>query len=243
MHSRRYPAALLAIAGVLAAGVVAASAGVDGREELYTYSVEQIGPGAAQVVAPGGKQTMSEQLKPGETTLASEEQNVDPTRPQINPDVSPPAVSYDLERLPAAVKRMHDMLISAARTGDLEKLRPLIGAGSDATQLSLDQIPGDPIEYLRGASGDAQGQEILAILDIILSAGYVHMGEGTDQELYVWPYFYAYPLDTLDAHQREELFKIVTSGDYEGMKEANAYTFYRAGITPGGRWAFFVAGD
>jgi hypothetical protein len=51
------------------------------------------------------------------------------------------------------------------------------------------------------------------------------------------------PLSRLDARQRVELFKIITAGDYEDMKTFDAYVFYRVGITPQGRWAFFVAGD
>ena len=62
-------------------------------------------------------------------------------------------------------------------------------------------------------------------------------------ELYVWPYFFAVPLDRLTPPQRVELFKIVTAGDYEEMKTYGTYIFYRVGITPEGRWSFFVAGD
>jgi hypothetical protein len=51
------------------------------------------------------------------------------------------------------------------------------------------------------------------------------------------------PLDRLTPPQRVELFKIVTAGDYEDMKSYGAYIFYRVGITPDGRWQFFVAGD
>ena len=51
------------------------------------------------------------------------------------------------------------------------------------------------------------------------------------------------PLDRLDAKQRVELFKIVTAGDYDDMKQFGAYIFYRVGITPDGHWSFFVAGD
>jgi hypothetical protein len=77
----------------------------------------------------------------------------------------------------------------------------------------------------------------------VLSAGFVHTEAGTPQELYVWPYFFAVPLEKLDPRQRVELFKIVTAGDYEDMQQFGAYIFYRLGITPEGRWAFFVAGD
>ena len=129
------------------------------------------------------------------------------------------------------------------KSGDIEKLRPLIGTGDSITQLSLTDIDGDPVNFLKGLSGDADGQEILAILEEVLDAGFVHLDAGTPQELYVWPYFFALPLDKLDPKQRVELFKIVTSGDYDDMKQFGAYIFYRVGITPAGQWTFFVAGD
>jgi hypothetical protein len=69
------------------------------------------------------------------------------------------------------------------------------------------------------------------------------MDAGTADEMYVWPYFFAVPLDKLNAQQRVELFKIVTAGDYDDMKTYGSYIFYRVGITPDGRWSFFVAGD
>ncbi|MEO1380814.1 MAG: hypothetical protein AAFU69_10765, partial [Pseudomonadota bacterium] len=83
----------------------------------------------------------------------------------------------------------------------------------------------------------------LAILQEVLEAGYVHVDAGTDTELYVWPYFFALPLDELNAVQRVELFKLVTAGDYEDMLSFGSYIFFRVGITPEGRWLFFVAGD
>ena len=77
----------------------------------------------------------------------------------------------------------------------------------------------------------------------MFEAGYVHLDAGTDEELYLWPYFFAVPLDSLDARQRVELFTLVTAGDYEDMKQLGAYNFYRAGITPDGQWVMFVAGS
>ena len=138
---------------------------------------------------------------------------------------------------------MHALILEAAKSGVIEQLRPLVGIGEDVTQLSFGGAEADPIAFLKGLSGDPDGQEIMAILEEVLSAGYVHLDAGTANELYVWPYFFAIPLDKLDPRQRVELFKIVTAGDYEDMKAFGAYIFYRLGITPEGRWAFFVAGD
>jgi hypothetical protein len=163
--------------------------------------------------------------------------------PRADPDAPMPEVVYDLSKLPEPVRRMHDLMVEACKSGDIEKLRPLIGKGDTQTQLSLGDIEGDPITFLKGLSGDSEGQEILAIMEEVLNAGYVHVDIGTPQELYVWPYFFAMPLDKLDAKQRVELFKIVTAGDYDDMKQFGAYIFYRVGITPAGQWTFFVAGD
>lgn len=166
-----------------------------------------------------------------------------PDRPVIAEDEPLPEVMYDLAKLPAPTRRMWELITEACRAGDIEALRPLIGLGADITQLSLGGIEGDPVDFLREMSGDGQGQEILAILLEVLESGFVHLDAGTPQEAYVWPYFFATPLDRLDARQRVELFKVVTAGDYEDMKAFGAYNFYRVGINPEGRWLFFVAGD
>ncbi|MER9300322.1 hypothetical protein NKI38_28175 [Mesorhizobium sp. M0621] len=165
------------------------------------------------------------------------------TRPRVDPDTPVPEVVYDLGKLPEPVRRMHDLIVEACKGGDIEKLRPLIGQGDSMTQISLTDIDGDAIAFLKGLSGDPDGQEILAILEEVLNAGYVHLDAGKPEELYVWPYFFALPLDKLDAKQRVELFKIVTAGDFDDMKQFGAYIFYRVGITPSGQWTFFVAGD
>lgn len=164
-------------------------------------------------------------------------------RPEIDPSGPLPEIIYDLDKLPEPVKRMRDRIVEAAKTGDIEALRPLIGTGSDGTLLSLGGVEGDPIEFLREGYKDSEGQELLAILEEVLNAGYVHLDAGKPGELYVWPYFVAVPLERLDSRQRVELFKVVTVYDYEEMKASGAYTFYRTAISPDGRWEFFVAGD
>lgn len=176
-----------------------------------------------------------------EPTKPGQDENV--TNPRTDPDQPLPEVIYDLSKLPEPVRRMHDLIVEACKSGDVEKLRTLIGSGTSMTQLSLTEIDGDAIAFLKSLSGDSEGQEILAIMEEVMNAGYVHLDAGTPQELYVWPYFFAMPLDKLDARQRVELFKLVTAGDYDNMKQFGAYIFYRAGIAPDGRWVFFVAGD
>ncbi len=167
----------------------------------------------------------------------------DPARPHLDPAEPIPAVEYDLSKLPEAVRATHDKIVEAAKSGKPENLRALIGSGHDVTELSLGENADDPMKFLLSLSGDEGGQEILAILLEIMESGYVHLDIGTPQELYVWPYFFAVPLDKLDEKQRVELFKIVTSGDVDDMKSFGSYIFYRAGISPDGKWRFFLAGE
>ncbi|WP_295811883.1 hypothetical protein [uncultured Nitratireductor sp.] len=212
------------------------------EEEADTDSVERIplpppirSPDASS--APGGAEPADETVPLEDTPLR------DVVRPNTEIGKELPQVIYDLEQLPEPVQRMHGLIVEAAKSGDIERLRPLIGSDDGGTRLSLGGLDGDPLDFLLELSGDEEGQEILAILLEVLQAGYVHLDTGTPQEMYVWPYFFAIPLESLDKKQRVELFTLVTAGDYEDMKSFGAYIFYRVGITPEGRWAFFVAGD
>lgn len=201
-------------------------------------------PSEEENVVPDDGSTPEEEAAPGEEIDpdATPDKGGQLARPDIHPDAPPPEIQYDVEKLPEPVKRMRSLLVEACKTGDIEKLRPLLGKG-DQTQLSFGNVDGDPVTFLKGLSGDEEGVEILAIMEEVLNAGYVHLNAGKPDEIYVWPYFFGFPLDKLTGPQKVELFKIVTAGDFEEMKSYDAYLFYRLGIRPDGQWAFFIAGE
>lgn len=167
-----------------------------------------------------------------------------PPAAKISPDEPLPVIEYDVSKLPEPVKRLREKLLEAAKTGDIEKLKPIIDANPSPPNLGADEDQDkDPIAFLKTLSGDQEGREILAILSEILDAGYVHVDVGTPQEAYVWPYFARYPINALTPPQMVELFRILTSSDYDEMKSFGAYLFYRVGIAPDGTWTYFEAGD
>lgn len=184
-------------------------------DELPEFKVEKEGNGQDNAAPP---------LEPGEQAAL-------------------PPVLRDFDLLPAAVRATHGKLIEAAKSADLEKLRPLIGEGDTATTLSIGGLDGDPIAFLRQSSGDDNGYELLAILLEVLEAGYVHMDAGTESEMYIWPYFFAWPFDKLTPQMQVELYRILTAGDVLDSVDFGGYIFYRVGIRPDGKWDFFVAGD
>ncbi|MGI8390378.1 hypothetical protein [Brucella anthropi] len=172
--------------------------------------------------------------------------------PRVSPDNAPtpaasskpmPEIHRDFDKLPEPVRLTRERMLEAARSGDIERLRPLLGVEDKATQLSLEDHEEDVIDFLKSLSGDEAGREVLAIIVDLLDTGYVHLNAGKDDEVYVWPYFYAMPLDRLTPPQIVELFEIVTAGDFEDMKKAGGYIFYSIGIGPDGSWRFFTAGE
>jgi hypothetical protein len=146
------------------------------------------------------------------------------------------------EHLPGPVRKTWQSLVNAARSGDIEALRPLIAAQPEPPVFTFGDVS-DPIDHLKSLSGDPEGREMLAILLEILEIGYVRVEQGTENEMFIWPYFADIPLERLTGEQVVELFTILTAGDYQDMLSYGAYIFFRVGISPDGRWHFFVAGD
>lgn len=153
-----------------------------------------------------------------------------------------PDILYEVTALPPPVQRLREQLLEAARSGAIERLRPILEGNGMTPTFSFGGDT-DPIAYWKESSGDGEGREILSILIEVLEAGFVRAQAGTPDEVFVWPYFAQVPIDKLTPPQEVELYKLVTAQDRRDMEEFGAYIFYRVGITPDGQWQFFVAGD
>ena len=77
-------------------------------------------------------------------------------------EITYPKIRRDLSSLPFPVRRMRELILEVALSGDIEKLRPLIGYGDDVTMLSLGGIEEDPLNFLKSLAGDENGHEILS---------------------------------------------------------------------------------
>jgi hypothetical protein len=145
----------------------------------------------------------------------------------------------DLSLLPPAVARTRDRILAAARSGNLQGLAAIVQADETTFSRSDER---DPAAFWRANYPDSEGLEALSILTTILETPFVHADRGTQQEVYLWPYFARVPLKTLSREQNVALFKIVTGGDYKDMLAFGTYAFFRVGISPDGTWQFFVTG-
>ncbi|WP_181699176.1 hypothetical protein [Chthonobacter albigriseus] len=169
------------------------------------------------------------------------DQSEDVGQEPSDPDAPLPEIHYGEADLPPAVARMRGLIVDAAKTGDVKALADLIAAAPVPPVLtSIDG--GEPADILIAQSSDPEGREILAILLDVLDAGWVRVGSGSD-ERFVWPYFAQIPPDRLSAPQMVELFRIITAVDFEEMRAAGAYVFYRVEIGADGAWKLFQAGE
>ncbi|MGI9374238.1 MAG: hypothetical protein ACR2OJ_17265 [Hyphomicrobiales bacterium] len=154
-----------------------------------------------------------------------------------------PEIYYNDDVLPAEVLATRNALLEAARTGDIEKLRPLIDKNPVQMVVSFETETTDPIAYWKEISTDGTGRSILAEFVKIFSAGFVHMDAGTASDLYIWPYHFMYPLSKLTPEQEIELYLLVPAEYRKDMEEAGGYIGFRAGISPNGTLHFFVSGE
>jgi len=152
---------------------------------------------------------------------------------------NPPEIIADLSLLPPAVARSRDRILAAARSGNLQGLAAIVQADETTFTWSDER---DPTGFRRANYPDSEGLEVLSILATILEAPFVHIDRGSQQEVYLWPYFAGVSLKTLSREQKVALFKIMTGGDYKDMLAFGTYSFFRVGISPDGTWQFFVAG-
>lgn len=153
---------------------------------------------------------------------------------------APAEIVRDLSRLPEPARKKREEILSAARSGELTKAAALVKA--DQTAISFGGET-EAAEFWKKTFPDSDGAEVLATLIEVLEMPFVHLDKGTPQEMFVWPYFHAMQLDKLTPEQRVELFRLVTAYDFREMQKFGSYNFFRAGISPDGRWQFFVAGD
>ena len=223
---------------------------------LPALAFSQLNP-PAPLPNAAGTSSQQKNEKPIEQALEAPSNNTLPTPdPLINKqagqssgDASTASKSveylFDIDKAPEPVKKLRAAIVEAAASGDLERLRPLmnVGAGLKQTQVTADDPGEDPIKTLHDLSGDPDGIEIMSILLDIMSTGFAHVGQGTPDEIYIWPYFAQKDIKTLSTPEKVDLMRIVTAGDYADMLEFGGYNFYRVGITPDGRWKFFTSGE
>ncbi len=144
--------------------------------------------------------------------------------------------------LPEAVAAMRRAILTAARSGDLERMRPVLETNELMPVFSFGGGT-DPIAFWKQSSEDGKGRTMLARMVEILNMPYVVEGKGTRDAIYIWPYLYSLDPDRLTPAQEVDAYRLMSVKELKSMRAFGSYVGYRLGISPDGTWQFFVAGD
>jgi hypothetical protein len=159
--------------------------------------------------------------------------------PKTEQQINTVEILRDFKMLPPEVDRMRRAILAAAMSGDIEAMRIPIEMNEIPPLFAQKKIS-NPIAYWKTESGDGEGREILAILIQLFRTGFLKKAQGTDDELYIWPYFAETPFDKLTPAQEVELFTLVSPERAKAMKAKGKYDHYKIGIAHDGTWHYFL---
>lgn len=138
--------------------------------------------------------------------------------------------------LPAAVEETRAALLAAAESGDYEAVERLIPSQGGFRYTFGGPVDGGPIAYWRQLEENTPERPLETLAAVLqmpytLSHGY-----------YYWPFAYdVSEVEDLSPHERELLAPLGALDPL--LVEGTGYLGWRAGISPDGTWALFVAGD
>ncbi len=151
----------------------------------------------------------------------------------------------DGPKLPSHVADLRDVLLTAARSGDIEELKSAFDVSGSVPDMGISPRS-DPIKVLKDRSEDPQGRDTLAAIIQILEMPPVALPLGNDIEnnlIYVWPYLAERPLDKLTPSEQVDLYRLVTPAMAAEMREKKRWLWWRLVIAADGTWTVFKKGS
>jgi hypothetical protein len=134
--------------------------------------------------------------------------------------------------LPAAVAEMRERIAVAAVECDYDGLQELALEGGGGFTFSYGSETSAADHWARA---EERGEEVMRILvETLRQTGHQYQGN------WVWPTAYTDSPTDADWQALEGLYP---QDQLDAMRQSGSFLGYRVGITPGGDWTFFVAGD
>ncbi len=152
--------------------------------------------------------------------------------------------SNDLDALPSPVRAMRAALAAAARSGDIEALRPAIERSRTLPTFARGTRPANVaavIEILKARSFDGQGAETLSILRAIFEQPYARARRGA-VETFVWPAFAVRQRPNPTPDERVAMYRCSRFANIALTNDIGLPLIERVGVGADGAWAYFQAG-
>ena len=141
------------------------------------------------------------------------------------------------DQLPPAVARMHQAMMRAARSGQIDNMREVLQM-NELMPLIDGKFIHDPIAFWKNASPDRTGREILAVFTELLELPPVKKAT-KNGDLYIWPYFAGVSLQKLAPFELVQLYRLAPAGKIAKMLRNNKYSHAFVSIGADGTWHAF----
>lgn len=151
---------------------------------------------------------------------------------------------------------MRSLILDAARSGDVQSFRRPIETNEvppsfERERSAAQRNPGNVmpvmadalIRLLRAQSADGEGRATMGAMLNMLAVGYAITGQGTRQEMIVWPYFAALDPRLLTPEQLVDVYRILAQHEVAAWREKGRYPHWRLGIGPDGTWHYFLGAE
>ena len=129
-----------------------------------------------------------------------------------------PEISSDFSELPEPVRAKREALIEAARSGDIDALRAIMDAQKAPPRVSFGD-PEDAIAYLKGASEDDEGRQILGLLVDILDQPFAYYPESEGETNYIWPYLSELDPTALTPEQTVDAYRLLNTEQLQELRD------------------------
>lgn len=163
MHTARDNASRPAIAPLLLAIGLSASSFLTGTSALALSELQKT-PGQAEQSAQGqgSEKPAASPTAPGvpmpDPLVNSQAGQGNDKTPGAQDSTKPVEVIYDISKVPEPVRKMREQIVEAAASGDLERLRPLLGTGSGQTRGNSRRADRRSNQRTQGPFGRSRGR-------------------------------------------------------------------------------------
>lgn len=211
---------------------------------VYAYETPATSPAASQSAqgetgsASAAQDSAKEHVQPKTSPAPAASESAPAAPPLPGGEQASGTANYDVAALPRPVQRMLEKILTAAQSGDVEAMRPVLES-NEIKPLVQPGATTDPIAYWKEHSADGSGRDYLAALLNVFASGYAETGED-GQKMYVWPHFAKRDLKSLSPQEQVDLYRIVSPEKAAEMMKSGKYAYFHAGISETGVWQYFM---
>lgn len=150
-------------------------------------------------------------------------------------------IFFDIIKVFVVVQKICQEIIDVVLVGDVKKV--VVFFKVSQVDFGFDNVNVDFELVFKDMFGDGDGFEVFFIMLDVFLMGYVYVGVGIVNDMYVWFYFMQKDIKMFIQVEKVDLMCLVIVGDFVDMQEYGSYNFYCVGIVVDGKLKQFMLGN